>query len=168
MAPPKPEEEPMPDTAINTASVIETPHAKELLRKAAGLDQKGGNERLKRIVHRVAEDMCRPKGGAAACATTDRQSAPMSDTAAAVVLLAAPAEAQKGRRPHRRLRAEHHRGRADGAAAQAVPDLGHGAGLSRRADEGSRTARKGSARRRRSVSPPRGCAPRGPYRPHPS
>jgi len=49
----------MPDTAINTASVIETPHAKELLRKAAGLDGSGGNERLKRIVHRVLTDLCR-------------------------------------------------------------------------------------------------------------
>ncbi len=40
-------------------SLIETKHVQELLNRVAGLDQSGGNQRLKRIVHRVAEDMCR-------------------------------------------------------------------------------------------------------------
>ena len=36
-----------------------TPEVQLLLRRAAGPDQPGGNGRLKRIVHRVATDMCR-------------------------------------------------------------------------------------------------------------
>jgi catechol 1,2-dioxygenase len=40
-------------------SLMDTKQVKDLLTKAAGLDQSGGNERLKRIVQRVSEDMCR-------------------------------------------------------------------------------------------------------------
>ena len=40
-------------------SLTNTPEVQLLLNRAAGLDQPGGNERLKRIVHRVATDMCR-------------------------------------------------------------------------------------------------------------
>lgn len=40
-------------------SLTETPDVKRLLERAAGLDQRGGDERLKRIVHRVATEMCR-------------------------------------------------------------------------------------------------------------
>ena len=40
-------------------SLIDTPEVQQLLRRAAGLDQPGGDERLKRIVHRVATEMCR-------------------------------------------------------------------------------------------------------------
>ena len=40
-------------------SLTNTPEVKQLLNRAAGLDQPGGNERLKRIVQRVATDMCR-------------------------------------------------------------------------------------------------------------
>ncbi len=39
--------------------LLNTQHVKDLLNKAAGLDEPGGNERLKRIVHRVSEDICR-------------------------------------------------------------------------------------------------------------
>jgi catechol 1,2-dioxygenase len=40
-------------------SLTDTPEVQQLLRRAAGLDQPGGDERLKRIVHRVAIEMCR-------------------------------------------------------------------------------------------------------------
>ena len=40
-------------------SLTDTPEVEQLLTRAAGLDQPGGNERLKRIVHRVATDLCR-------------------------------------------------------------------------------------------------------------
>jgi catechol 1,2-dioxygenase len=40
-------------------SLINTPEVQKLLNRAAGLDQPGGDERLKRIVHRVATEMCR-------------------------------------------------------------------------------------------------------------
>src|SRR3712207_5849479 len=40
-------------------SLTDTPEVEQLLTRAAGLDQPGGNERLKRIVHRVATDVCR-------------------------------------------------------------------------------------------------------------
>ncbi len=40
-------------------SPTDTPEVEQLLTRAAGLDQPGGNERLKRIVHRVATDVCR-------------------------------------------------------------------------------------------------------------
>ena len=40
-------------------SLTSTPEVRKLLHRAAGLDQPGGDERLKRIVHRVATDMCR-------------------------------------------------------------------------------------------------------------
>lgn len=43
----------MPDSLVNTFDV------QRLLERAAGLDQPGGDERLKRIVHRVATEMCR-------------------------------------------------------------------------------------------------------------
>ena len=39
-------------------AVINTPEVKQLLPRVAGLDQPGGNERMKRIVHRIATDMC--------------------------------------------------------------------------------------------------------------
>ena len=39
--------------------LTDTPEVQRLLSRAAGLDQPGGNERLKRILHRVATDMCR-------------------------------------------------------------------------------------------------------------
>ncbi|MBV1798886.1 catechol 1,2-dioxygenase [Siccirubricoccus sp. G192] len=42
-----------------TDSVTNTPEVQQLLNHAAGLDQPGGNERLKHIVHRIATDMCR-------------------------------------------------------------------------------------------------------------
>lgn len=42
-----------------TESLTETPEVQQLLRRAAGLDQPGGDARLKRIVHRVATEMCR-------------------------------------------------------------------------------------------------------------
>jgi catechol 1,2-dioxygenase len=42
-----------------TETVIDTPEVQKLLNRVAGLDQPGGNERLKRIVHRVATDLCR-------------------------------------------------------------------------------------------------------------
>src|SRR4051795_7757437 len=41
-----------------SASLTNMPEVKQLLTRVAGLDQPGGNERLKRIVHRVATDMC--------------------------------------------------------------------------------------------------------------
>ena len=40
-------------------SLTDTPQVQQLLNRAAGLDQPGGDERLKRIVHRVATEMCR-------------------------------------------------------------------------------------------------------------
>jgi catechol 1,2-dioxygenase len=40
-------------------SLTDTPQVQQLLRRAAGLDQSGGDERLKRIVHRIATEMCR-------------------------------------------------------------------------------------------------------------
>jgi catechol 1,2-dioxygenase len=40
-------------------SLTDTPQVQQLLRRAAGLDQPGGDARLKRIVHRVATEMCR-------------------------------------------------------------------------------------------------------------
>lgn len=40
-------------------SLMDTKQVKDLLTKAAGLDKSGANERLKRIVQRVSEDMCR-------------------------------------------------------------------------------------------------------------
>ena len=40
-------------------SLTDTPEVKELLKRAAGLDQPGGNERLKRITHRVLADVFR-------------------------------------------------------------------------------------------------------------
>ena len=40
-------------------SLTDTPDVKKLLERAAGLDQAGGDQRLKRIVHRVATEMCR-------------------------------------------------------------------------------------------------------------
>ena len=43
----------MPDSLTNT------PRVQQLLNRATGLVQPGGNERLKRIVHRVATDLCR-------------------------------------------------------------------------------------------------------------
>ncbi len=43
----------MPDSLLNTK------HVQDLLNKAAGLSQPGGNERLERIVHRLAWDICR-------------------------------------------------------------------------------------------------------------
>ena len=42
-----------------TDSLTNTPEVRKLLHRAAGLDQPGGDARLKRIVHRVATDMCR-------------------------------------------------------------------------------------------------------------
>jgi catechol 1,2-dioxygenase len=39
-------------------TVINSPEVKQLLNRVAGLDQPGGNERLKRIVHRLTTDMC--------------------------------------------------------------------------------------------------------------
>ncbi|MBV9747767.1 MAG: catechol 1,2-dioxygenase [Acetobacteraceae bacterium] len=39
-------------------SLLNTKQVKDLLNKVAGLDQPGGNERLKRIVHRVSQDIC--------------------------------------------------------------------------------------------------------------
>lgn len=40
-------------------SLTNTPQVQQLLNRAAGLDQPGGNERLKRIVHRLVTDLCR-------------------------------------------------------------------------------------------------------------
>ena len=40
-------------------SLTDTKQVQELLNRVAGLDQRGGDERLKRIVHRVVEEMCR-------------------------------------------------------------------------------------------------------------
>jgi catechol 1,2-dioxygenase len=40
-------------------SLTDTKQVQELLNRVAGLDQRGGDERLKRIVHRVATEMCR-------------------------------------------------------------------------------------------------------------
>jgi len=42
-----------------TASLIDSPEVKELITRVAGLDQAGGNERLKRIVERVTTDLFR-------------------------------------------------------------------------------------------------------------
>ena len=41
-----------------SASLTNMPEVQQLLKRVAGLDQAGGNERLKRIIHRVATDMC--------------------------------------------------------------------------------------------------------------
>jgi catechol 1,2-dioxygenase len=41
-----------------SASLTNMPEVQQLLKRVAGLDQPGGDERLKRIVHRVATDMC--------------------------------------------------------------------------------------------------------------
>jgi catechol 1,2-dioxygenase len=40
-------------------SLTGTPEVEKLLERAAGLDQPGGDERLKRIVHRITTEMCR-------------------------------------------------------------------------------------------------------------
>jgi len=40
-------------------SSTKKPEVQELLKRAAGLDQKGGNERLKKITHRISTDLCR-------------------------------------------------------------------------------------------------------------
>jgi len=40
-------------------SLVSTPEVRELLRKAAGLDSPEGNDRLKKILHRVITDTCR-------------------------------------------------------------------------------------------------------------
>ena len=42
-----------------SGSIIDSPEAKQLFTRAAGLDGAGGDERLKRIVHRVTTDLCR-------------------------------------------------------------------------------------------------------------
>lgn len=42
-----------------SGTVIDTQEVKQLLTRVAGLNQAGGDERLKRIVHRVATDLCR-------------------------------------------------------------------------------------------------------------
>jgi catechol 1,2-dioxygenase len=42
-----------------TESLINTPHVQQLITKVAGLDQQGGDPRLKRIVQRITTDMCR-------------------------------------------------------------------------------------------------------------
>ena len=42
-----------------TAEIVGSPEVEQLLTKAAGLDQPGGSERLKRIVHRLVTDLCR-------------------------------------------------------------------------------------------------------------
>jgi len=41
-----------------SASLTNMPEVQQLLKRVAGLDQAGGNDRLKRIIHRVATDMC--------------------------------------------------------------------------------------------------------------
>ena len=40
-------------------SVVNSEHVKQLINRAAGLDQPGGNQRLKQIVGRMVADMCR-------------------------------------------------------------------------------------------------------------
>ncbi len=40
-------------------ALTDSREVKQLLDRVAGLDQKGGNDRLKRIVHKVATDICR-------------------------------------------------------------------------------------------------------------
>ena len=42
-----------------TTSLLQTPHVTELLARASGLDQPGGDARLKRIVGRIVADICR-------------------------------------------------------------------------------------------------------------
>ena len=42
-----------------SGSLVDSPEVKQLLTRVAGLDQPGGNERLKRIVERVSTDLCR-------------------------------------------------------------------------------------------------------------
>lgn len=42
-----------------TNTVTNSPEHQQLLSRIAGLDQRGGNERLKRIVHRVTSDICK-------------------------------------------------------------------------------------------------------------
>ena len=41
------------------ATVIDTPEVTQLLHRVAGLDQPGGNVRLKQILHRLTTDICR-------------------------------------------------------------------------------------------------------------
>src|SRR3954468_24363504 len=41
-----------------SASLTNAPEVQKLLKRVAGLDQAGGNDRLKRIIHRVATNMC--------------------------------------------------------------------------------------------------------------
>ena len=41
-----------------SASLTNAPEVQQLLKRVAGLDQTGGNDRLKRIIHRVATNMC--------------------------------------------------------------------------------------------------------------
>jgi len=40
-------------------SVVNAPEVKDLIRRVAGYDQKGGDQRLKQIIERVVTDMCR-------------------------------------------------------------------------------------------------------------
>jgi len=40
-------------------SLTQKPEVQELLKRAAGLNQKGGNERLKKITQRIATDLCK-------------------------------------------------------------------------------------------------------------
>ena len=42
-----------------TVKTMQTNDVKELLEKVAGFDQAGGNERMKKIVHRVMHDISR-------------------------------------------------------------------------------------------------------------
>ena len=42
-----------------TDTVTDTREAQQLLNRVAGLDQAGGNERLKHIIHRLTTDLCR-------------------------------------------------------------------------------------------------------------
>jgi catechol 1,2-dioxygenase len=39
--------------------LVDTEQVKDLLAKASGLDAAGGNERVNKIAHRVATDICR-------------------------------------------------------------------------------------------------------------
>ena len=48
------------DTNVSGGSLVDTPEVKQLLARAAGLEgSSGGDERLKRIVHRLVTDACR-------------------------------------------------------------------------------------------------------------
>ncbi len=40
-------------------SLTDTQEVKQLLNRVAGMDQRGGNERLKRIVRQIVTDLCR-------------------------------------------------------------------------------------------------------------